>query len=286
MRWMALALLLVACAGTDGDEIVTSEQDLAGAKAPNVGFVGTSNKVAAFVTCDGAPLLYFPTKPGLVVGKEYPNGASLEKGRPVLVQRAPGRVSSHLWVDPDLYGLRGSGDQKARDERFGTGKVTDATIAGMPEVQRRGWVRVSCLKAAKSSDPLPTSAESHPYGDGESIATGKTLVRHVKGTCDIPSSAQYKDSHGAHVGYRSYGTLDGSPIYLEFNTPSARTKDGRLGGGGMTREYVAGGEELRVKATIVDSNVVSTGHDDGKWAYGYLASSPSTWGWLYWNCLE
>jgi len=54
----------------------------------------------------------------------------------------------------------------------------------------------------------------------------------------------------------------------------------------MTWRYVADGEEVRVKATLVDPNVASSGHDDGKWAYGYLASDPSAWGWVYWNCLE
>lgn len=285
MRIVALALLLVACSGAD-ETIVQSEDELSGAKAPNVGFTGTWNKVGAFVTCDDAPLLYYPTETQLVVGKSYPNGTTLAKGRPVLVQRAPGADHSHVWVDADLYGMRGAGDQSARDDRFGKGKVTETTIANMPEVQRRGWVRLSCLKAALSSNPLPTKAMSHPDGDGEPIATGKTLVKHVQKACTISTSAQYKDSHGALVGYHSYGSLDGSPIYMEYNTPSARTKDGRLGGGGMTWRYVGGGEEFRVKATIVDENVASSGKNDGKWAYGYLASDPSAWGWLYWNCLE
>ena len=94
------------------------------------------------------------------------------------------------------------------------------------------------------------------------------------------------NSHGVHDSYRSYGSLDGSPIYLEYNTPSARTTDGRLGGGGMTWRYVEEGAEFRVKATLVDDNVASSGHNDGKWAYGYVASDPSAWGWVYWNCLE
>ena len=284
MRLCLLLVFVVACSG--GDEIVQSEEDLAGSKAPNVGFTGTWNKVGAFIDCDDAPLLYFSNGTKLVVGKSYPNGTTLAKGRPVLVQRAPGAHHSHVWVDADLYGMRGSGDQGARDDRFGKGKVTSSTIANMPEVQRRGWVRLSCLRAALSSNPLPTKAMAHPDGDAEPIATGKTLVKHVRPQCAISTSAEYKDSQGAHVSYHSYGSLDGSPIYLEYNTPSARTKDDRLGGGGMTWRYVADGEEFRVKAMIVDENVASNGKNDGKWAYGYVASDPSSWGWLYWNCLE
>ena len=95
----------------------------------------------------------------------------------------------------------------------------------------------------------------------------------------------YRDSGGAAVSYHSYGSLHGSPVYLEYNTPSARTPKG-LGGGGMTRAYVGGGEEFRVKSTLVDGNVISPQGNDGKWAYGYLAGQPSVWGWLYWDCLQ
>jgi len=108
MRWLLLAVLVAGCAGNPGEEIVQSDEELAGAKAPNVGFTGTSNKVGAFITCDEAPLLYFPTGTKLVVGKDYPAGTKLEKGRAVLVQRAPGTHHSHVWVDADLYGKAAS----------------------------------------------------------------------------------------------------------------------------------------------------------------------------------
>jgi hypothetical protein len=330
MRHAAIVLFLlmsgcfVAPDDDAEDEDVDETSDALSSAAPDNGWRGVF-KTGAFVTCNGRNLRATPAGVRLV----HQGPADLmKKGRPVLVQTYPGAITGrdgkkYVWVDPDFWGIgryseeQGDTDemveqkrrvaQRELDQRFGTSpRVSAADVhAGKFETaDRRGWFPLECLEAAKDGDKLPRSPNlKDRFGNGRRVK-GKYVAQRVDDDClvddpDNNKAVGYEKDDGHVTKYWSYGTYlpGGSGVYLEYNTPSARTRGSkRIGGGGFTQMYLPSGSKFWVlqgsEKVDVRLKRVSGRADpkDGHWSYGYTKletddGAESVYGWVYTKCL-
>jgi hypothetical protein len=216
-----LLLITSGCAADTSEEATDEESDELKDEGRGVSgnkiCVKVKNETELHITAGG---------PNLVVPQK------LTRGHFVLVQRLPGRVGNRVWVDPDLYGLRGDADRKNLAKRCGISLEAAKHATERAIVGRRGWVDVDDLTGNLEKVLGPNQPDG-PALQAKDLKNGKPRSdkpMHIAGTCAVEGA--YRGSSASNpAGFRTYGTNGFPFIYVSYGTTD-------IDGGGVTFGWI------------------------------------------------
>lgn len=245
------AITAIGCAAdVDDEEVDESEEALKNTSISETKVcVRVKRDTNLYLHPTGADTVKTPSK----------NGAKLLAAGPryVLVQRKPGRVGDRVWVDADLYGLRGASERNALAQRCGISRAAArqaVEAARANEYVRRGWVDVDDLGGNLRKNLSASLASGTSFGANDLDSNGAPKdgkIRKVKAQCLIQGAYRGSSSSRA-AGLATYGTCAqwkaeadgnvecttwGNGMYISYGTPE-------IDGGGITFDYLTIGQNV------------------------------------------